>query len=150
MDISMIGIPDEQEIKNILGRKEGILKHHTILYRKLLDFSGCTKSNIELEDKFTGWCNLQFQIKPFNSLMYLYFIRCKVSPSQKTMIAITKYLEDNHHIYNADIRESDFYSRFSTPLDALKWVISYRATRLYFIRNLKRDYEKSTSIDIQV
>jgi len=141
--VSLIDTPNKFEIKNILKRRRNITKYHSKLYRKLLDLTGCSKNNNELSDKFTRWCKLQYQLEPFDSLLYMYFIRCKVDVKDSYMKSIINWLDDNHYIYNYNIKELDFYDRFDTEEDAIKWIIAYRVTRHKFISNMRMCYEKT-------
>ncbi len=150
MGVKLTSIPSKFEIRKIIKRRRLLIKFHSQLYRKLLDLTGCNDNKQDIIDKYIRWCKLHFGIEPFNAILYMFYVRCKINSNDSVMKLIIDWLEDKHFIYNYHIKEFDFYDRFDSGEEALKWIISYRVTRLYFMNNFKDKnvQEESSCINI--
>jgi len=131
---------EEDEIENILNRRTKLNKYHPYLYRGLLDIIGCSNSKEETYNKFYKWAKLHYNITKFNSILYVFFITCRLNMKSIRVKGLVKELKDNHYIYEESIIDCDFYDRFDTEVEAIKWLISYRATRTYHLQTLYDSY----------
>ena len=133
----ILEIPTEEEIFNILNRKYELARHHKFMYRKLNDMVGYCNDKNTLINKFIDWANKYYDKSRLTSLMYLIYIRTSVNTECGATKHLLKFFNKSNYIYDRQIQDCDFYNRFDTSHEAIRWLIAYRGAKMYFLNGLK-------------
>ena len=144
----LLDIPTINEITNILLRRDSISKYHTKLYRKLNDIIGYTPSSNNIINKFIIWASGRFNISNLSILMYYMYIKNEINISSIDLLPICKFIKENNLVYNKEIEEFDYYSRFNSMNDAIRWILAYRISRFHFLHNMKEIYEDDINSEV--
>ena len=78
----------------------------------------------------------RFNLSHFDIVLYFMVIIISMNKDSDYSKMVIDYLERNHFIYNPEIRDYDFYDRFETADEGLRWIIAYKSTQIYFLNNL--------------
>jgi hypothetical protein len=135
--------PNHKEISLLLMRLEEFSNNKSKIYRLLRDFQGCMKNENRVLNALCDVCKSKFNIGRLITLTFYIFITTEFDYTSKDLNAIKEFIREKNFVYDEYTRDYDFYAKFDNMYDAVKWIVSYRVSKLYFQSNLRKINETS-------